>query len=124
MLPQGDSPSNNKQTSNRRKGGMEYITNEVLSTQPREAKVIAVKYDPDNRYGARVVLKLAIDGQTKFWGVPVNKAKSPNFRILTEAFGFEENDWVGKVITLQLEQDDFSNQYFVRAGIPVQKGRR
>lgn len=115
MLPTGDeTPTGTK----RKVGGMEFLKNEDLSRNPKEAKILAVRLDSENKYGPRINIKLAIDGKTKFWGVPTAKSKSPNYRLLLDKFGAEENDWIDRRILLFLEQDDFSGNFFMRVDFP------
>lgn len=107
----------------KKSGGMEYLTNEMLSTKSKaEAKILAVKYDEENRFGPRVVLKFAMFGKTIYWGVVIKK--NPNYKILEAEFGREENEWVGKTVLLQLEKDDFSESYFPRVSFPDDAGKK
>jgi hypothetical protein len=121
MLPTGDeTPAAGK----KRTGGMEWLKNEDLSKTPKEAKILGVRLDGENRYGPRVNVKLALEGKIKFWGIPTAKSKSPNYRLLLDKFGADENDWVDKRILILLEQDEFSGQWFPRVDFPeVKKGR-
>lgn len=123
MLPSSESGSEGRSTGRKRSAGaMTYLVNEMLSSKTAtEAKILGVKLDEENRYGARVVLKLAMDGKTVFWGV--NIKKNPNYKILEAQFGREENDWVSQVVLLQLEKDDFTDGYFVRVHFPAKGGR-
>jgi hypothetical protein len=114
MLPRGDAGSNS--TKPKRAGAMEYLQNEALSKQPKEAKILAIKADPDNKYGARVILKLAFEGKIVFWGV--NIKKNPNYQLMLDKFGDDENDWTDQRILIHLEQDEFSGQYFARVSFP------
>ena len=125
MLPTGDT-SGTKSTGRRGSSGsgMEYLKNDDLSTNQVEGRILGVKYDAENRFGPRVLIKLAINGHIKFWGVPTNKAKSPNYRLLLEKFGPEENDWLEKIILLSLEKDDFTGNYFPRVDFPSTKRAR
>lgn len=116
MLP---SSSGSSAPTGRKPGGMRYLKNEDLSTQPKEAKIIAVKGDPDNKFGARVILKMALNGETMFWGV--NIKKNPCYQTLEQKFGLDENDWVNQKVLLHLEQDEFSGSYFPRVTFPTGK---
>lgn len=121
MLPSSEGQSSEPRRG-KRTGGMVYLTNEMLSTKTTTAaRILAVKLDDENRYGARVVLKMVLDGNTVYWGV--NIKKNPNYKLLEKEFGREENDWVGKDIFLQLEKDDFSESYFARVTFAEKKGR-
>lgn len=116
MLPTG----NEAQSGTRRKAsGMDWLKNEDLSVQSKEAKILMVRYNQEGRFGARVEMKLALDGKIKYWGVPPRlDDKNPNYRILTEKFGHNENDWVDQRILLSLEKDEFTQQYFVHVDFP------
>ncbi len=115
MLPQADSTD-----SNRAERGAARKSNrlrvEDLSTTPRDAKIIAVKADLEGRFGAQVIAKLAVNGDTKFWYLSIKK--NPNYKLLVEKFGHDENDWAGQKILLATQQDEFSDQYFVRVSFP------
>lgn len=115
MLP--DSNGAGAQSGRRGSNAMTYLKNEHLSTTPKSAKIIAVKYDGENKYGPRVVLKLAFEGQTIFWGVTIKK--NPNYVALLEKFGRDENGWVSQEILLGLEQDAFTGSYFPRVTFPA-----
>ncbi len=91
------------------RGGQRWLKNEDLSTTPKPAKILAVKNDAENKFGPRVVLKLALDGAVIFWGVDVKK--NPNYKTLEKRFGYEENNWAGQLILLGLELEEFSEQY-------------
>ncbi len=107
MLPRSDSATTTAPRSQR--GGQRWLKNEDLSTTPKPAKILAVKNDAENKFGPRVVLKLALDGAVIFWGVDVKK--NPNYKTLEKRFGYEENNWAGQLILLGLELDEFSEQY-------------
>ena len=114
-------PTGNEQQSktNNRKGGMDWLKNEDLGTTPKEAKILMVRYNKEGRFGARVEMKLAMDGKIKYWGFPPRvDDKNPNYRDLTSKFGHDENNWVDQRILLYLEQEGFTGQYFVRVDFP------
>lgn len=119
MLPTGNETTT---TRGKRQGGMEWIKPEDLTLQPKEAKILMVRYNKEGRFGARVELKLAFDGHIKYIGIsPKLEGNSPNYRILTAAFGHDENDWIDQRIVLFLEKEDFGEQYFVRIDVPEDK---
>lgn len=118
MLPKADSDGSSQSSGTKKKGGIKYLTIEDLSRTPKEAKILAVKADADNRYGARVVLKISLDGTMMFWGVAIRK--NPNYRLLTDKLGHEENDWVDARILLHNEKDEFSEQFFPRVSFPTE----
>lgn len=120
MLPTGNEPQSGSRT--KRQGGMDWIKNEDLGLQPKEAKILMVRYNKEGRFGARVEMKLAIEGKIKYWGIPPKiEGNSPNYRDLTAKFGHDENDWVDKRILLALEKEDFGEQYFIRVLFPDDK---
>jgi hypothetical protein len=121
MLPTGNEPTGGR--GNRRPGGMEWLKNEDLSTTPKEAKILMVRYNKEGRFGARVEMKLAFDSGIKYFGVPPKTdGKNENYKLLTGRFGHDENEWVDQRILLFLEQDQFSGQYFVRVDFPKADG--
>lgn len=116
MLPTGnesESPRSNKRQSNQ-----VWLKNEDLSMDVKTAKIIDVRYNKDGRFGARVEMKLALNGTTRFWGIPPKvDDKNPNYREMLAAFGADENSWVNREIGLFLEQDTWSGNYFPRVVI-------
>lgn len=123
MLPSGNEPSTGKKTTS--KSGLKWLSNEDLSPQPQEAKILGVNYNKDGRFGARVEMRLAFNGETVYWGVPPKKDdKNPNYKLLIEKFGPNENDWVDQRILLFLEPHPFYvGQYFVRVDFPKKNSR-
>lgn len=118
MLPSGETST--ASTKGKRAGALKYLTNEMLSAKSQTpARITAVKVDEDNKYGARIILKLAMKGDTIFWGI--NIKKNPNYKLLTDKLGFEENDWVDQEILLGLDQDSFTGSYFARVDFPEKK---
>jgi len=120
MLPTGSEPQ--ATSRGKKQGGMDWLKNEDLSTNPKEAKILMVRYNKEGRFGARVEMKLAIEGKIKYWGIPPKlDSNSPNYKLLTSKFGHDENDWVDQRILLMLEKEDFGEQYFVRVDFPEEK---
>jgi len=118
MLPTAEQ----EQTKTKRSGkGIPYITTDDLSRQPKEAKILDVRTDSENKFGPRVILKVAMDGKTWFFGV--NIKKNPNYKLLLDKLGREENDWVGQKLLLNLEQDEFTENYYPRVTFPTVKGK-
>lgn len=115
MLPSADGAENHAPSP---KSGMTYLRNEMLSRQPKEAKILAVRAN-DGKFGTQVVLKLSLDGKVVFWSITVKN--NPNYRILERKFGRDENDWTGQKILIGLEQDDFSDAYYPRASFPAER---
>lgn len=115
MLPTGNQPAASGKP--KREGAMKWVKVEDLSTTPKEAKILMVRLNKQGRYGARVELKLAFEGQIMYFGVPPNEEVT-NYSLLIKKFGPEENDWVDKRILLYLEKDKFSEQFFIRVDFP------
>lgn len=116
MLPD---PSGNDKPARGKRGGagaLEYLKNDHLTKNPKEARILAVRVDTENMYGARVVLKLVLEGKTLFWGV--NIKKNPNYQTMVAKFGKDEDDWVDKKITLFLQEDTFTGTWFPHCEFP------
>lgn len=109
MLPDnmGEAPSRGKRSTAK----VPYIGVEDLDTTPREAKILAVRANPNGRYGGQVIVKIAIAGKAMMWGVSL---KNPNYDLLLKKFGRGENDWINQKIYLHNELDDFSENYNIR----------
>lgn len=117
MLPNADQSD---RSSGRRNDGGQRKSNrlraEDLSTDKRDAKILAVKADPDGRYGAQVIAKIAVNGEVKFWYLDIKK--NPNYKLLVDKLGHDENNWPDTRIQLDLEKDDFSDNMFIRVHFP------
>ena len=113
MLPSGD----NTPSTNKRKGGLNWLKLESLTSSPTEAKILMVKYNDEGTYGPRVNLKLAFKGEICFLGLRPNK-KDPRYKALTDRFGLDENNWVNERIMLFAEKDEFSEGYNMSLTIP------
>lgn len=120
MLPSGNEQSSGKRTT---KSGIKWLAPEDLNTTPQEAKILSVFYNKDGRYGARVEMKLAFDGEIVYWGVePKKDSKSPNYKLLLEKFGANENDWIDQRILLYTEAHKFyEGQWYIRVDFPANK---
>lgn len=124
MITGGNSPDA-KARSGKKAGGFDYINTTDLDTDPVSARILAVK-QTEGQYGKKVVLKLAYKGDTKLMSFSLKKNSngefSPNVKFFINQFGQEENDWIGKDITLCREQDEFTGQFWPKVGLPA-KGR-
>src|SRR5205807_428893 len=96
--------------------GIPFLKVENLTQEPKRCKILAVKEDTDGKFND-YVLKLAIAGTSYFWGLRTN---NPNFSILFNEFGAEENQWVGKEFLIHLEYDEFSEKQFPRVKMAPQ----
>lgn len=115
MLPTGNETPT---TRGRKPSNQVWLKNEDLSMDVIHAKIIDVRYNKEGRFGARVELKMALNGKTLFWGIPPTISdKNPNYKEMLAAFGPDENNWVSKTIGLFLEQDEWSGNYFPRVVI-------
>jgi len=99
-----------------KRSGLAYLNNDspLLSLDKKKTKILAVKANPpqEGRQNfSDVVVKLALSGESVLWGLKTN---NPNFEILTEEFGRDENDWVGKEFMIGLEEDDFDHRKWIR----------
>jgi hypothetical protein len=117
MLPTGNEA---QQSGRKKQGAMKWIKSEDLSVTPKEAKILMVRYNKEGRFGSRVELKLAFEGQIAYFGVPPNK-ETTNYALLLDKFGPDENEWVDQRILLFLEKDKFSEQYYIRVDFPKAK---
>lgn len=120
MLPAADSTSGRGARSGQAKNSNRLRVDD-LSKDPVEAKILMVKSDLDGKYGAQVIAKIAIKGDTKFWYLDIKK--NPNYRLMVAKFGQDENEWVDQRILLGLEKDDFNDQFFVRVTFPAKEKR-
>ena len=112
MLPTGD-----EQSGTKRKGGLNWVTLESLTSQPQEAKILMVKYNAEGKWGASVTLKLAFQGEIKFLNVKPKKTDS-RYKLMLDHFGADENNWVDQRITLSAEKDEFSEGYRMKLDLP------
>lgn len=114
MLPTGDTAKST------RKGGLNWIKIDDLSTTPKEAKVLMVRYNENGQFGPSIMLKLAFDGEIRYLSMRPTK-KDPRYKILLDSFGPDENNWVDQRIHLLAEKDEFSEQYQMRVALPQGK---
>jgi hypothetical protein len=97
--------------------GLPFLTFEMLTTTPKDATIVDVKYDETNQFGPSVVLKLVLERKTVLWTVRIKN--NPNYELLTEQFGHDESEFKDKKIQLAMEKDNFSEQYFPRVSFPT-----
>ena len=116
MLPTGDTPTG----KSNRKGGLNWIRIEDLTTAPQEAKILMVKYNEQGQWGPQVQLKLAFKGEIRYLSVKPIK-KDPRYKKLLDAFGPDENNWVDARILLRAEKDDFSEGFNMRIDAEPEK---
>jgi hypothetical protein len=86
-----------------------FLKVEDLTAEGKRAKILGVQ-SQRTKYNDLVV-KLAIGGRSFFFGL---RLSNPNFETLYEAFGADENKWVGQEFLIGLEWNDFYEKNFVR----------
>lgn len=116
MLPRSSGGSSSTQQSGGRAKPSNRLTTTDLSDTPREGKILMVKADPNGKFGPQAICKIAVNGEVKFWYLDIKK--NPNYTILLDKFGENENEWAGQRIMLFNEQDDFSDNWFIRVTFP------
>lgn len=119
MLP---APSSQNSSSQGRSTGKNSNRLQVadLSMDPVSAKILAVQVAEKQAKwggGTQVVIKMAIKGAIKFWYLDV--AKNPNYQILVNKLGQDENEWPDTEILMGLEKDDFHEVYYPRVTFPA-----
>lgn len=124
MLPNPGAPQQGKRGGGGARGGgpggaLPYLNADMLSTQPKEAKILMVRNEPQHRFGPSVVLKIILEGKTMLW--TLNISNNPNFAILLHKFGKNEEEWANKKILLLLEQDEFNEQFNIRTQFPAKQ---
>jgi hypothetical protein len=85
-----------------------FLKVEDLSKDPKTAKILAVA-TKDTGFNDLIV-KVAISGRSYFFGL---KASNPNYEALFNAFGGDENDWIGEEFTVGLNWNEFYEKSFV-----------
>lgn len=104
-------------SSKGQRGGLPYLKQENITFDKRTASIIAARTEDDNfKPGQQaVVVKMAFAGNTYLWTLRLD---NPNLDILCDAFGDDEEKWVGKEFLLFLETDTFNNKNWMRVEIP------
>jgi hypothetical protein len=115
-LPNAGAPRQGGRSGGDGGTGLPYLKADMLSTQPKEVRILMVRNEPKHRFGPSVVVKLELEGKSVLWTLHVTN--NPNFGILRKKFGGDENEWADKTILLVLEQDEFSEQYNIRTHFP------
>jgi hypothetical protein len=116
MLPTGD--GNN--TQRRNSGGLNFINTPDLSTTAKEAKILMVKFTEKGKSGPSITLKLAFEGEIRYLWVPARKSDD-RYKVMLDAFGPDENNWVDERIHLVLEQDKFTEGYKTVIKVPAKE---
>lgn len=119
MLPSGDEQQGNNRGG--RRGGLDFINAQELTSTGQEAKILMVKYNAESK---GISLKLAFQAKIKFLYVKANKNTDPNYKLLYETFGPDENNWVDQRILLSAKQDPFTDAFKTHVEIVERKGAR
>lgn len=114
-LPTGGNSNSGSRRADR--GGVPKLQITDLSRTPKEAKITGVKA-VEGQYGAQVLCKLAIGGESRLWYLTADIKKNPNYKLLIDKFGTEENDWMNQTILLGTVTDDVTEQAFIRVTFP------
>lgn len=119
MLPTGDGNQ-----SQQRKGGLNFINTQDLTTTPQEAKVLMVKFTEKGKNGQpSITLKVAFKGEIRYLWVPARKS-DPRYAAMLAAFGPDENNWIDERIHLYLKKDDFTENYTTVIEVPTKDERQ
>lgn len=124
MLPAAGNTEKAPKKTSGRSNGLPFLTNEHLSKQPKEAKILSVRVvtkEWNGKSSQAVSLRLAMEGHQFMWDL---KLSNPNLATLQQQFGLEENEYVDKKILLYLEQDEHSLQYWPRVDFPKPESKK
>jgi len=94
--------------STRKPPQVPFVRVEDLREEPSRAKILGVV--TQNTGFNDVIVKVAINGKSYFLGL---KASNPNYEALFNAFGDNENKWVGEEFMIGLNWNDFYEKNFV-----------
>lgn len=92
----------------RAKPNVPFLKVEDLREEPSRAKILGVKTQ-DAGFND-LVLKVSIGGKSFFFGL---KASNENYQTLFDAFGEDDNRWVGEEFLIGLKYNDFYEKNFV-----------
>jgi len=92
----------------RAKPTVPFLKVEDLREEPSRAKILAVKTQ-DAGFNDLVV-KIAVNGKSFFFGL---KASNENYQTLFDAFGDDDNAWVGEEFLVGLKYNEFYEKNFV-----------
>lgn len=124
MLPAaGESTGKGGGSARNNPNRIPFLKAEHLSMQPQDAKILMVRNDPENKFGKAVILKISLGGKPYFWTLKING--NPNYQLLIQKFGPEENDWMGQPIRLHNVFDEYWETYYPTVSFPDgTKGKR
>jgi hypothetical protein len=109
-------PTDGKNSSSKRRNNKKWLATEDLTRQPKEAKVLGAKYNANGQYGPAIEVKFSLEGESRFWTL---RTTNPNWDIFVKQLGAEENDWVGNKFLINLEYDEYEEQYFPHVSFPA-----
>jgi hypothetical protein len=93
---------------NRQAPAVPFLKVEDLTQDPKRAKILGVQ--TQNTGFNDVIVKIAIGGRSFFMGL---KASNPNYEALFNAFGEDDNKWVGQEFMVGLNYNEFYEKNFV-----------
>jgi hypothetical protein len=98
--------------------GHDYLKWTHLSADPKTAKVLACRLQPDNFKPKEqlIMTKLSLDGQTFLFPLRLN---NPNLQVLQNAFGYDENEWIDKKFHVFAEEDEVTGQHRIAVEAPI-----
>lgn len=91
-----------------------WLKDSDVTDTPQRAQIVEARSDDSGRAAVIIKVKLAAGNR-----LDSLKANNPNFKILVDAFGLDEKDWKGKMITIGLEYDAFGERNWRRYAVPV-----
>ena len=104
----------------RSKPNVPFLKVEDLREEPSRAKILAVKTQETGFND--LVVKVSIGGKPFFFGL---KASNENYETLFNAFGDDDNKWVGEEFLVGLKYNDFYEKNFVHVfKAPAPKGKK
>ena len=104
------------------RSGYTYISETDLSADKHIARILATKInDGPLKEGQRrfsdMALQVAFRGQTRLFGIKFfdnTGLMTPNYQILIEDFGEDNDKWIGREFYLFAEKEEFSGRIFPR----------
>jgi hypothetical protein len=103
----------------RQEPAVPFLKVEHLTNDPVTAKVLGVR--TENVGWNDIVVKLAIKGRSFFLGL---KADNPNYSVLINGLGRDENKWMGEEILIGNELNEFYEKNFVTVFEAPAKARK
>lgn len=107
MLKRQQSGSDGRKT--RAGAGLTYLKIEHLSIDKRTCRIQAARQEKDKWDNDSVVLRVTYNSQTFLFQV---NSKSPNYNILIDLFGDNEETWPGNEFLIYLQQDVVTERYW------------